>query len=137
MAWAAAAQGIQAIGSIMQGVASMQANRQNAANAMAEGKQAVATGDAEANRVRAQVAQQQATLRAGAGAQNTTMEGSPMEVYIENAKQGEIMAQDRSYQGQLVKRSKKMEANIYKRQAGAAMLGGLFKAVGAFSGGGQ
>lgn len=133
MAWAAA---IQAVGSIMQGVASMQANRQNAAFATAEGKQAVATGDAEARRVRAQVAQQQATLRASAGAQGTTFTGSPMEVYLENAKQGEIMAQDRSYQGQLIKRSKKMEANIYKRQAGSALMGGLFGAAGAVAGGG-
>lgn len=129
MAWAAFA--IQAVGSIMKGVAEMQASRQNAAFATAEGKQAVATGNAEADRVRRQVAATQGTLRASAGAQNTTFEGSPMDVYINNALEGEVMAQDKSYEGKLIQRTKKMQANLYKRQAGAAMLGGLFQAGGA------
>lgn len=132
MAWAAA---IQAVGSIVQGIGEMQTQRQNAANATAEGKQAVVTGEAEARRVRAQVAAQQGELRAGAGAQGTTFTGSPMEVYLENAKQGEIMAQDRSYQGQLIKRTKKMEANLYIRKATGAMVGGLFGAAGAAASG--
>jgi hypothetical protein len=122
---------VKAVGSIMQGVGEMQADRQNATNAIAEGHQAMATSEAEATRVRRQVAAQQGTLRAEAGAQGTTFAGSPMEVYTENAAQGELMAQDRIYQGRLVKRSKKMEANMYQRKAQGALLGGIFGALGA------
>ena len=138
MAWAAMA--IMAVGSIMKGVAEMQANRQNAAFANAEGKQALVTGEAEAARVRKQVAATQGTLMASAGAQGTTLEGSPIDVYIDNALQGEMMAQDKIYEGKLIKRSKSYQANLYKRQAGAAMLGGLFQAgssaASAYGGGG-
>lgn len=129
MAWAAFV--IQAVGSIMKGVSEMQANRQNAAFATAEGKQAVVTGEAEASRVRRQVAATQGQLRAQAGAQGTTFQGSPMEVYINNALEGEIQARDKIYEGKLIQRSKQYQANLYKRQAGAALMGGLFQAGGA------
>ncbi len=128
MAWAALV--IQAVGSITKGVAEMQAERQNAAFATAEGKQALVTGEAEASRIRRQVAAQQGQLKAGAGAQGTTFEGSPMEVYQANALQGEVEARDPLFKAALIKRSKDFEAGMYKRKAGAALLGGLFQAGG-------
>jgi hypothetical protein len=122
---------IKAVGSILQGVGEMKAHKQNALNAEAEGEQAVATSGAEAMRIRRQVAGEQASLIAGAGAQGTTFAGSPMEVYTENALQGETMAQDRIYGGRLVNRSKRMEAQMSRRKASGAMLGGIFGALGA------
>jgi hypothetical protein len=126
-----AMQGLKAVGSIMQGVAEMQAQQQNALTVKAEGYQALATGEEEATRIRRQVAQQQATLRAGAGAQGTTFAGSPMEVYAANAAQGELEARTPIYKSQLVMEAKKMEAQEYRRKATGAMVGGIFGALGA------
>lgn len=122
---------IKAVGSIMQGVSQMQAEKQNALTAKAEGYQALATGEEEATRIRRQVATQQATLRAGAGAQGTTFAGSPMEVYAQNAAQGELMARDPLYKSQLVFQAKKMEAREARRRATGALVGGIFGALGA------
>lgn len=108
---------IAAVSNIFQGIAGYQANRQNAAYAEAEAKQAKLTAAAEAARTRRQVAAQQGEFVAGVGAQGTTFEGSPMEAYINNAIQGELMAQDKIYEGKLKERAFKMQRDMYKRQA--------------------
>jgi hypothetical protein len=108
---------------IGQGLTDFTTNRQNAAYASADAKQATLTANAEAARVRRQVAFQQSSLRAQAGAQGTTFTGSPMEVYLENAKQGELMAQDKVYAGRLKSRAFKIQRDIYTKQAWNALIG--------------
>ena len=116
--------------SLLSGIGGMQAGNANAAIAKAEGNQALAAGRAEANRIRARNAATQSTFMAGAGAQGTTFEGSPMLAYLENAKQGELEAQDALYSGRIKASSLKMQADIYKRQGTSSLIGGLAKGLG-------
>lgn len=122
--------GLSAGFSVLQGLSGFAAGRQNAANANADAKQAQVNAQAEAARQRRIVAAQQSTLRAESGASGTTFSGSPMEVYLANAKAGEIEAQDKIYAGKLKARSLKAEADIYSRQATGALLGGFAGAAG-------
>src|ERR1043166_770819 len=88
---------LTASSSVFKGVSGYQAGSANAAQAKAEGEQALLVGQENAARQRRAVAYKQAQLKAQVGGQGTTMEGSPMEIYLENAKQGELEAQDQSY----------------------------------------
>lgn len=113
--------------SVIQGIAGMRSAQQNAAYAKADAQQALLQGDTEANRQRRINAAQQAELVAQTGAQGTTMTGSPMEVYLENAKQGELQAQDLKYGAQLKARSYNQQADIYNREASASLFTGIAK----------
>jgi molybdopterin-biosynthesis enzyme MoeA-like protein len=75
------------------------------------------------------VALQQSKLVATAGGQGTTMEGSPMEVYLANAKQGELEAQDQAYAGLLRAHAKRLEALNAKQRGNAGLTTGLIGAV--------
>jgi hypothetical protein len=127
--------GLSAGFSLLQGVAGFASGRQNAAYAEADAKQAQVNAQAEATRQRRIVASQQATLRADVGAQGTTFTGSPMEVYLANAKQGEIEAQDKLYAGKLKARSLRAEADIYSRGATSSLFGGFAGAAGTLGSG--
>ena len=116
--------------SILQGLSGFASGQQNAAYAQADAKQAMVTARAEADRQRRIVATQQAQLRADVGAQGTTFTGSPMEVYLANAKQGELEAQDKIFAGKLKKRSLQNEANIYEDQSYGSLFSGFGNAAG-------
>ena len=116
---------VSALMAVMQGVSSYQANKQNAAAAKAEGKQAEAAGLANAARQRQIIAAQQSQLTADVGASGTLMSGSPMEVYLANAREGEITAQDEIYKGRLTALGKYNQARIYKQQGTSALIGGI------------
>lgn len=115
---------------VMQGVAGMRANQQNAANASAEAGQELLTSKAEADRIRRQNAFTLSEFRAGVGAQGTTFEGSPMMAYLENVKQGELEVQDALFGGKIRSRSRRMEADIFSKQAPWALIGGVTQGVG-------
>lgn len=117
--------GLAAAFSVIQGVSGFFAGREEAAFRKAEGKQALATGQAEATRQRRIIAAQQSQLTADVGASGTTMAGSPMEVYLANAREGELQAQDRIYAGQLTAFGKKQEAALAKRRGTSELLGGI------------
>lgn len=93
------------------GVSGFVAAGRNADIAQAEGRQAIMASQEEAARVRRQVAQQQARVRAQAGGD---LSGSSLEILLENAKQGELMAQDKLYAGQLTAWAKKRQAAQYR-----------------------
>lgn len=95
------------------GVGGFVAAGRNADAAKAEGRQAVMASQEEAARVRRQVAQQQARVRAQSGGD---LSGSSLEIFLENAKQGELMAQDRLYAGRLTEFAKKRQAANYKSE---------------------
>lgn len=116
--------------SILQGLSGFASGQQNAAYAQADAKQAMVNARAEADRQRRIVAIQQGQLRADVGAQGTTFTGSPMEVYLANAKQGELEAQDKLFEGKLKKRSLKAQANIYENQAYGSLFSGVAGAAG-------
>lgn len=125
MAWAGIAAVMMAAGKVMEGISGFTSNRQNAAYADAEAKQAMVTGEANAARQRRLVATKQSALRAQVGAQGTTMEGSPFEVYLANAKQGELEAQDKLYDAKLKQQQAKIQRDIYKKQAWGSLTSGL------------
>jgi hypothetical protein len=115
--------------SVMQGISSYNTGKQNEKNAKIEAKQELAVGQENATRQRRIVASQLAQQSADTGASGTTGIGSPMEVYLANAKQGELQAQDQLYQGKIGAYGKKKQADIYNRQASSSLVGGIAGAV--------
>jgi len=111
--------------SVLQGLSGSAANRSNAGAALYEGRQAMATAEAEANRERRLNQARLGSIRAAAGAQGTTFEGSPMLAYLDSVKNAALNEQDILYGGQLKQASKKIEADVYKRQAGGSLLAGV------------
>jgi hypothetical protein len=116
--------------SVAGGIASANTEKQNSLNAEADADLAVQQGQSEADRQRAITRASQAKLVAESGAQGTTLTGSPMEVYLANAKQGEIEAQDKVYAGNLKARGLKAQAGMYNRQATSSLIGGTASGVG-------
>ena len=127
--------GISAAFSVLQGLSGFAAGNQNAYNAKQEANAAEVAGQANAVRQRRIVAAQQSELKAQVGASGTEFTGSPMDVYMNNALQGEIQAQDELYQGKLRAYSKRAEAQIYKQQAGSSLFGGIAGAAGTLGSG--
>lgn len=116
-------------------VASSNAQQTQANYAKADAEQAMLTGQAESQR-QARINQaKQAELIAGAGAQGTTMAGSPMEVYLENAKQGALEEADPLYGATLKNRSLRNQASIYNRQATNSLYTGIGEGAGKLAGG--
>jgi hypothetical protein len=110
--------------SALQGVAGFSSAKENERRAVAEGKAAVQTGEAEKARQQRINLSKEATFEAEASAQGTTFAGSPMLAYLENVKQGALQAEDFSYKGQLTKYSKKFEARDYNARGWASLLAG-------------
>lgn len=130
MELAAVAMGISAVSSVLGGVSALQAGRQSAYNAEAEGRQAQLTAAAEATRQRRINEAQHGAFRAAVGASGSTFEGSPMMAYLENVKQGELNAQDHLYAGQLKRRSYNMQADLYRREGKNALYSGVLGGAG-------
>jgi hypothetical protein len=119
--------------SVLSGLSGFASGQQNAAYAEADAKQSMINARAEADRQRRLVAIQQSQLRADVGAQGTTFSGSPMEVYLANAKAGEMEAQDKIYAGKLKKRSLLAQADIYRNQGYGSLFGGFAGAAGSLA----
>lgn len=115
--------------SVLGGISGMQAGRQNAAYATAEGKQDVLNSQAEANRAHRENALKLSSIRATIGAQGSTDEGSPMLAYLDSVKNASLDEQDILFSGKLKQRSKKYEADIYRRGASMSLLGGFADAT--------
>jgi len=120
---------VSGAGSLFKGIAGYQAASANATAANQEAQQALEVGQEESARTRRQVAVIQSQLRASVGHQGTTMAGSPMEVYLENAKQGEIFAQDELYKATLRARAKKIAAGQATDLARNDLTAGILGAV--------
>lgn len=131
---------ISAAFSVVQGVQGMRAEKQNQAFAMMEGRQQIAGSEEEAARQRNINRMRQGQAVAAAGAQGTTFEGSPMLLFLENIKQGELEAQDLLYGGRLKKQASDVSARAAAGRAGSNLLGGFVNAgatlYGAYGGGG-
>lgn len=116
--------------SIVKGISDSNTEKQNALNQKADAASALQIGQANAERQRGIVRAQQAKLVAETGASGTTFTGSPMEVFLENAKQGELTAQDELFQGQIRARGLKIQASQSKKAASSALVGGIASGVG-------
>jgi hypothetical protein len=123
------AMAVSAAMSIVQGVSSYQANKENARDEKKMGKQAIAAGAANAARQRQILAAQLSQSDAETGASNTLKTGSPMEVYEANLKQGVIIAEDENLEAQLAALGRAKQARIYKQQATSELIGGVGKAA--------
>ena len=121
---------LSAAAGIAGSVASANTEKQSALNAEADADLAVQQGQSEADRQRGITRAKQAELLATTGAQGTITTGSPMEVYLANAKQGEMEAQDKIYAGNLKARGLKTQAGMYNRQATSQLIGGGAQAAG-------
>lgn len=121
---------VSAAMSVVGGIQSSQAQKQNKLNAQGDAEQAMVTGQAEADRTRRINQARQAELIAQTGASGTMMTGSPMEVYLENAKQASLEEQDPIYGANLRSKSLKQQASIYGRQATNALFEGFGGAAG-------
>jgi hypothetical protein len=116
--------------SLLRGVSALTTGQGQAAAATQEGRQAMRVATEEAGRSRYQSRFQLGAIRAQAGAQGTTFEGSPMASYLESAKQAELQAQDILYGGQLKKQQAGFQAQLYRRQGIFGLLGGVAGAAG-------
>ena len=117
--------------SLIQGIAGYSSAKENEKRAKAEGRAAIATGEAEKARQQRINLAKEASFEAGVSTQGTTFEGSPMLAYLENVKQGALEAQDFSYRGQLTNYYKGFEARDYNSRAWASLLGGAAGAASA------
>lgn len=116
--------------SLLGGVSKLTTGIGQAQAATLEGQQAMQVATEEAARSRYQSRFQLGAIRAQAGAQGTTFEGSPMASYLESAKQAELQAQDILYGGTLKKQQKTFEAELYRRGGYAGLLTGVAGAAG-------
>jgi hypothetical protein len=123
---------LTAAGSVFKGVAGYRAGSANAAASKSEADQAILVGQENTARQRRLVAYQQSKLKAQVGSQGTTMEGSPMEVYLENAKQGELQAQDQAYVALLTAHAKKMKAAGESAKGLSELTSGFLGGLAAF-----
>jgi hypothetical protein len=132
---------VMAAMAVMQGVAQMQAQKQNALNTKAEGEAAMNTANAEAGRQKRIDDAKLGQMRADIGAQGSEFEGSPMLAYLDSVKNAALGQEDLRYKGQLGQFEKGMEAKNYERAASSALWGGVMngvsKLVGGYMGGGM
>lgn len=109
--------GISAGAQLLQGLAGYRSGQANAGYLEAAAQQSLEAGAANKDivdrRIRAQLGEQ----RAQAGAQGTTMSGSPLLVYLDSVQQGAIESANEYYQG-------KVKQVGYKSQAKIAKMGG-------------
>lgn len=118
---------------LAKGFAGYQSGAANSEAAKQEAQQAMAAAEQNAARQRRLVAYQQSTLRANAGAQGGTLEGSPMEVYLANAKEGELQTQDELYAGLIKKQSKRAAAANYRAGGAGDLFGGITSGIAALT----
>jgi len=134
--WIAAV--IAAAQQVGQGLQDYTVNKQNAAYADADAKQARLTAAAEAARQRRINRAQEGDFLAGVAAQGSDLSGSPMEAYLANLKMGEMNAQDKIYRGELTARHFEIQGDIYRKAAWNALIGAAIgaggKASAAYSG---
>lgn len=105
----------------------VQAAKQNARQAKAEAEMLEAEGMAaeSSSRTRSKIAQAEA--RAQIGASGAGIEGSPLEILIENAKQAELEALNIRYSKQARVAARKQEAKFAKKTILPIILGGVAK----------
>lgn len=130
---AAISAAISAASAVAGGVTSYMSGQANAAIAKSEAEQRMAAARQAAARQDRINAQRQAALVAQVAGQGTTMEGSPMEVYLANAKQGKLESKSILYGGQLAAGSKNFEADLASMQGTGALIGGSLKGVSELS----
>jgi len=120
---------------VMQGIAGYQSQRAAAKAAEYQGEIAMDAAREEARRIRREGQAKLSEMRAIFGAQGTTMEGSPMLVYLDAVKEIELEAETRLHKGRLEKYSAELEAGFRRRQAGATLLTSAIGAAGSAYGG--
>jgi hypothetical protein len=110
--------------SALQGAAGYASGKTNEKRAIAEGKAAVQTGEAEKARQQRINLSQEGTFEADIAAQGATLDSyqSPMLAYLGNVKQGALTAEDFSYKGKLTKYGKKLEAQDYRARGYASLV---------------
>ena len=122
---------ISAAMSVASGISQSQAAKQQSLNAEAAAEQEQITGQAESARIARINQAKQAELRANAGAQGTSFSGSPMEVYLENAKQAALEEADPLYGAATRSNALKQSASLYNRSATTKLVSGIGEGVGA------
>lgn len=110
--------------SFLQGIAGFASGRHNAAYAEAEANSALLAGRAEKDRQRRVNAYKESEFRAELGGSGTVGDVSPMLAYLENVKHGELMAQDKMYQGRLTAFGRNQEARNYRAKGMWDLIGG-------------
>ena len=124
---AAIAASVSAVSAVATGVTSYMSGQANAAMAKSEAEQALAVGQQEAARTRRLVAHRQAAFLAQA--EDTNINDSPMQVYLANAKQGELEAQDKIYAARLRAGSKIFEGDLASMKGTGGLISGSLKGV--------
>lgn len=126
---------ISAAGSIVSGA---QAQAQANAQARAYEQQAQADSQAagyEAQRERRQQELRLANARAQVGASGVAMSGSPTEVLVANAREGELDIQAIRYGSQIRQNNLRTQADISRMQGKSAMAAGIINAGAGFASG--
>lgn len=106
----------------------VQAAKQSAKQAKAEAELQETEGKAAEAMSRRESKAVQAQARAQVGASGVGIEGSPLSVLIENAKQAELEALNLRYSTQARVAAKKQQAAFYKKTITPIILGGVAKA---------
>lgn len=128
---------IAAVGSAAKGLTGNKTAEYNADVAKQQGKTALAIGELNAARLSARNKQLTSKQIAGYAASGVDLTGTPVDVLTQDAQQGELDALNARYEGVAGKASFMAQADQYKAQGRAALLGAAFGTVGSLFAGAQ
>jgi len=127
--------GVSAGSQLLQGVAGYQSSMKNAGYLNQAANQALAAGAANKDIVDRKNRALLGELKAGVGAQGSTMEGSPLLVYLNSVTNASIEGQNEYYQGSLKAQGLRQQAQISKKDASSSLWEGIVKGAGTLAAG--
>jgi hypothetical protein len=133
--WGTLLTGVSAGSQLLKGMAGYQSGRQNASYLNQAADQALAAGAANKDIVDRKNRAALGELKAGVGAQGTTMEGSPLLVYLSSVTNAAIEGQNEYYQGSLKSQGLRQQAKISKSDATSSLWEGIVKGAGTLAAG--
>lgn len=137
LAWIGLAlSGVEAVGAIVQGNAQARASERNAANNDMMARQSILTAQENERRQREENARRMGTAAANRGASGVALEGSPLEVFEDEAAAAELAALDIRYGGLNTARYYQQAASNDRAEASRLRSGSLWSAAGTLIGGG-
>ena len=116
--------------SLLQGFGQYQSNKANADISKVQSKQAELNAAYNERRQREQSAQLMGEQAARYGASGVSMEGSPLMVMADQARQSELEALAIRNEGKMASEAYKSEESQYKKAATMSLMGGVLNSAG-------
>lgn len=128
--------GLEAVGAIVKGNAQARAAETNAQISEAQARQQQLVAAENERRQRRDTERRLGAAAANRGASGVAMEGSPLDVFADEAAEGELVALDIRYGGLMSARNLQSQAAMDRAEASRLRSGGLWSAAGVLLGAG-